>query len=426
MSSPTREPPAPLLRRSSVFRLTLVHGGLFALAMLVCLAIFGLVAELVVRQQLASRVEEESARLSAVHAARGLDGLLEDLAGPAKDGLFPTLLDGRGRRLFGALNVSPGARGWITPASPFDEDEPFLIAHAQPLGPDLLLVVAADTELIYDIREMMLAGTGWTVVVALPLALVSGLLLSRTVLARIAGIEATARRIRAGAALSSRIRRSRRDDEFDALAGEINAMLEAIEQLTGNVENVSIGIAHDLRTPLGRMRNRLEELETKVDPAALQPIQQELDGILATFEALLRIGQIDSGSRRAAFVTIDLSALLLDLADTYAPVAEAGDRRLETSVAQGLTVTGDRALLVQLFANLIENAIEHTPTESTIRLTLAPSTGERSGMIVATVRDDGPGLEVKLELCPTDGTARHPQSTGPDMDATRSGATVAG
>ena len=254
-------------------------------------------------------------------------------------------------------------------------------------------------------------------------------------------------------------------------------MLEAIEQLTGNVENVSIGIAHDLRTPLGRMRNRLEELETKVDPAALQAILQELDGILATFEALLRIGQIDSGSRRAAFVTIDLSALLLDLADTYAPVAEAGDRRLETSVAQGLTVTGDRALLVQLFANLIENAIEHTPTESTIRLTLAPSTGERSGMIVATVRDDGPGipaherarvrerfgrldgsrhdrgnglglsivdsiarlhgmtlsledagpgLEVKLELCPTDGTARHPQSTGPDMDATRSGATVAG
>jgi signal transduction histidine kinase len=159
------------------------------------------------------------------------------------------------------------------------------------------------------------------------------------------------------------------------------------------LRQVSNDIAHDLRTPLTRLRQRLElarRRATTVEAyqAAIDGSIEHVDQILETFGALLRIAQIEGKSRRSTFTDIDLSELMLSMAETYQPVAEERAQRLEADVGPGLTIRGDRDLLMQLFANLIENAIRHAPERATIAL----EARRIDGGIEMVVRDDGPGI----------------------------------
>jgi signal transduction histidine kinase len=212
------------------------------------------------------------------------------------------------------------------------------------------------------------------------------------VLRRIAVITATTERIRAGN-LAERVALRGTGDEFDTLAAHINRMLDSIAALTESMRQVTRDIAHDLRTPLGRLRQGLERVRAKARgrPELEQAIDRsiaEVDTVLATFDALLRIGQIEAGTRRAAFRELDLSALLEELAQIYAPVVADSGRTLQQRIAPGLRIRGDRALLVQMMSNLIENGVRHTPAGTTIDLALA-----RDGAgLCASVSDDGPGI----------------------------------
>ncbi len=160
------------------------------------------------------------------------------------------------------------------------------------------------------------------------------------------------------------------------------------------LKQVSNDIAHDLRTPLSRLKQRLEAVQQEETAsredyeAAVSDALEQANTALATFSALLRIAQIESGSRRANFAELDLSALLDQLAMTYAPVAEDLDRSLAARIEPGIGLRGDRELLTQLFVNLIENALRHTPAGTRIELALA-----RDGTdLLAEVSDDGPGI----------------------------------
>jgi signal transduction histidine kinase len=193
--------------------------------------------------------------------------------------------------------------------------------------------------------------------------------------------------------LSRRMRVTNRGDEFDTLAETINDMLDRIALLMEGVRHVSNAIAHDLRTPITRARARLEyaarpgagEAELR---AAIERGQADLDGVVRVFQALLRIAEIESGSRRSAFAAFDLAPVLEDLGDTYGVVAEASEQRLECDIPRRLPAFGDREMIQQAVANLLDNALKFSPPGSTIRL--SAHADEHGPCLV--VADQGPGM----------------------------------
>jgi signal transduction histidine kinase len=174
----------------------------------------------------------------------------------------------------------------------------------------------------------------------------------------------------------------------------MNAMLDRIDQLMVGIKGVSDSIAHDLRTPIARARMRLESaLLTAPDEESLRTAMEttvaDLDGISRVFQALLRIAEAEAGARRAAFAPFDLAAVLTDAAEVYGALAEERGQHLETSWPEKLTMMGDRDMVLQAIANLLDNAVKFTPEGGTIRLSAStPTRGKRE----IIVRDEGPGL----------------------------------
>jgi signal transduction histidine kinase len=341
-------------------------------------------------------VSDGREELIGLYAESGLAALLAAVdelsreADPDEKGY--AVLDPAGRRVAGDLPVEAAPQGGFDVLPPDkDPDETFL-ALGTPLGDGHALVVASGTEDVHDIRENALVGGLWSVGISVPLALLGGFFLSLMVLRRIAVITDATERIRAGN-LAERVALRGTGDEFDRLAGHINRMLDSIAELTESMRQVSSDIAHDLRTPLGRLKQRLERVRARAGDraeleAGIDRALAEVDSVLATFDALLRIGQIEAGTRRVAFRQHDLSAMFHELAEIYGPVAADSGRSLTHHIEPNLTVRGDRALLVQLMSNLIENAVQHTPVETVVQLGLARA----DGAMLALVSDNGLGI----------------------------------
>jgi signal transduction histidine kinase len=208
----------------------------------------------------------------------------------------------------------------------------------------------------------------------------------------VAEVSATADAI-AGGDLTPRVRRSGRGDEFDRMAESINTMLERIAKLMDGVRQVSNAIAHDLRTPITRARARLEDAALHAGSAqelraAVERAVSDLDGITAVFQALMRIAEIEVGARRSAFAEVDLGPVLADLTELYGAVAEEHRLRLELAVPDTLVILGDRDLLQQAIANLLDNAIKFSPDGGRIGLSAV-----RDGrQVKIAVADQGPGI----------------------------------
>jgi signal transduction histidine kinase len=180
-------------------------------------------------------------------------------------------------------------------------------------------------------------------------------------------------------------------DDLDRLSQTINRMLDRMAELMESLREVSANIAHDLKTPLARLRQRLEAAQTQSPDdceAVLEASTAHVDEILATFSALLRIAQIEAGTRRAGFAVVDLSDVFATVAEAFAPAAEDAGQILMASITPDLRITGDRELLTQMLANVVENAIRHTPTGTRIELTL----GHYNGTILGAINDNGPGV----------------------------------
>jgi signal transduction histidine kinase len=232
---------------------------------------------------------------------------------------------------------------------------------------------------------------GWGFGLALPLAVAGGIATSLVTLRRIEAINRATLKIRHGH-LGERVPVSDVDDEFNRLAQNINAMLDGIEELTEGMRQVTNDIAHDLRTPLARLRQdwewaqgtpQVQNYEALVDKSI-----SKIDDVLNTFSSLLRISQIETGSTDKYLSSVDLSCLFRDLIESFATVAEDSGKTLSSDVRDGLKFFGEKALLRQMIVNLIENCIQHTPPGTKITVELSKN---KSGPY-AVIADNGPGI----------------------------------
>jgi signal transduction histidine kinase len=390
----------PRLFRTSSFRLTLLYAALFSASVIVLFAVIYWSTAHYMTGQLDAAIDSDFAELTqGFHAggprllARLIDSRVSDMpAGP----MF-YLLEGRaGRILAGNLPALPRRVGTFDTSDPRpsrqrDDRRPLHARGAVLRGGDYLLV-AIGAQQRDEMAELILRAFGWGSLASLLLAFGGGLMLSGGLLRRIEAFSRTARDIMAGH-LSRRVPTRGTDDEFDHLAASLNAMLARTEASMRAMRQISNDIAHDLKTPLTRLRQRLERAQRKAATiaelrAAIDAAIRETDAILATFGALLRIAQIESGAMKAGFAECDLSELLRTVIEVYQPTAEEKRQLLSADIAPRLATFGDRGLLTQMFANLVENALQHSPPGTAIRLTAAAA----DDAITVLLADNGPGI----------------------------------
>jgi signal transduction histidine kinase len=289
-----------------------------------------------------------------------------------------------GQRIAGNLSAVPREPGWregtIRRA---DGTEAPVLMLAAPLPGGGALVVGRDLEAVRALEQRLLGGAVWVGGAVLLLGLLGGLLIGRGVARRAAGMEAALAAVQAGD-LGRRLAVRPAGDEFDRLAARINATLDRLQALMAALREVTDDIAHDLRTPLTRLRQRLDAAAAAPSAEAIAAAQAEADGLLEIFAALLRIAQVESGTQRAGFTRVDLSAIAESVAEVYAPAAEERGQRLAAEIAPGVTIEGDPALLTQMLANIVENAVRHGREGGRVTIALTPRE--------VTVTDDGPGI----------------------------------
>jgi len=310
---------------------------------------------------------------------------------------YMVLENDQGEVLAGNLPLQPRRMGVFSTLLPMPKGphgEPFpatLLGRGTEIAPGAYLFVGRDVRPMLATRARIIDAFVLVAIGAVAIAVAAGLYLGRRLARRVDAVARACESIVAGR-MDDRIELTGGDDEWDRLASVINDMLNRIAALLENLRQVSSDVAHDLRTPLTRLRNRLErareESATSADyVGAICAAINDTDQILSIFASLLRISQVEAGGRKLKFAAVDLSALCERVFRIYLPVAEDYGHRLTANLAHGMVVQGDQELLTQMVINLIENAIHHTPEGSAIELALA---GDMGGVLAVT--DDGPGI----------------------------------
>jgi len=296
----------------------------------------------------------------------------------------PALLEKRGRVQFPYSAPAPGGT-----------ETRLAIGQVFQLSDGYRLVVGRDIEDRRRLEDIFASAFLWGVGFIALIGILGGLLVSRILLRRIGAITDTSQRIMHGD-LSQRVTLAGTGDELDRLAGSLNTMLDRIEQLVAGLREVSDNIAHDLKTPLTRMRNRIDTTlrdapDTETYRETLIQTIEEADDLIRTFNALLSIARLEAGAQVEEFETFDLAALAADAVELYEPVAESDGITVSLDARQAAQVKGNRQLLAQATANLIDNAIKYArPTEGEGAITVEV---ERAGSHVRLViADNGPGI----------------------------------
>jgi signal transduction histidine kinase len=406
-TTPSREPTPPRstlplrLLSSSSFRLAIVYMTVFGLSVTGLLAFIYASTAGYMASQTDETIRAEVEGLAERYRANGLEGLIDAIEerirrNPGRRSVY-LLTDTADRRVVGNLDRwpsgAPDADGWLVfeLAQVVDGEVESHAARARPftLVGRFRLLVGRDVHDLEATRNLIVRTLAWGLAITVMLTLLGGFLMARSTIRRIESINATGRRIMRGD-LTQRIPTGGSGDDFDQLADNLNAMLDRIEELMEDVRRVSDNIAHDLRTPLTRLRSRLETLRGgrgEIDPE-IERALEDADALLSTFNSLLRIARIESGGRRAGFAEVDLESLLGDVVELYEPVAEAHGQRLGLDLATPATVEGDRNLLFQALANLVDNALKYTPEGGSVTVYL----GHEDDAPLVAVRDTGPGI----------------------------------
>ncbi len=392
------------LLRSSTFWLALVYMALFGVSVLILLGfIYWSTAGYMARQADAT-IEAEIAGLAERYRTDGLAGMTSQIVArisrkPGGSSIY-LLADQFHNPVVGNLNRWPKVpkteEGWLNFRLESSESEPGSVhrARARPfrLEGGFHLLVGRDLHELEAAQAHVINALVWGLAITVGLMLLGGAMMSRSIVRRIDAINRTSREIMSGD-LSRRIPTDNSGDDFDVLTNNLNAMLDQIEALMEEVRRVSDNIAHDLRTPLTRLRNSLELLRTEqLNPKNLQ-IQTdqaiaEADGLLSTFNALLRIARIESGKSSVGFSEIKLADLVRDVVELYEPLAEEKGQHLSESIESAAVVNGDRDLVFQAFANLLDNAIKYTPATGNIDVRLEVANARAR----VTISDSGPGI----------------------------------
>lgn len=390
----------PRIVRTTSFRLASLYAFVFAVSVVILGMFVYWTIESALERHIATRIDAEMAFLEGKFRSEGLAELVEEVHERIESfvsggHLEYLVVNAAGERLAGNLPQMPDKDGWSDVAYSGDARNPDGIrvrVRVITLDNGIRFAVGDDLELIRQINKAIFGTFGWLLLALVPLSLAGGLLLSRGFLRRVDTVTRTAEAI-IGGDLGRRIPLRGTDDDFDRLSGTLNRMLDRIADLVESLRQVSNDIAHDLRTPLTRLRHRLEAAQALTPSSAdhkatIEAAIAESDEILDTFSALLRIAQIEAGTRTAGFHEVDLSGVFETVADAFGAAAEAEGKTLIANIQPELRILGDRELLTQMLANLIENAIRHTPKGSRIEMTLART----AAGLIGSVSDDGPGV----------------------------------
>ena len=384
--------------KTAAFRTALIQALLFAFVLLALLGSAWWIVSDYAENQLRAEIKTDMASL--LQAAS--DGTLREqinqrVAVVPLGPKYYLLTDASGQSLAGNLSYRPSSVGWhaVTLRGALGEDNSdadIVHLYAARLTDGRWVIAGSDNRTVVELSELMIERFLIIGIPAIVLVLLIGGIGGMLYLRRVDRLGAMAERaLEEESALV--IAHTGKGDEFDRLATRLNRMLSRTRVLMDGMRQVSNDIAHDLRTPLTRMRQRMEVcLERRDDEAHLRDGMQqsivEIDHLLSIFRALLRIASVESRHRRSGFNMVALSTVFETMAEIYRPVAEDLGRSFDASIQPGLHVYGDHALLTQVLANLIENALHHTPVGSRVRLELLMT----SQGIVGRVIDSGHGI----------------------------------
>jgi len=398
------------LLRTTAFRLTLVYLVLFALYAVLLLGFFALNARRLVTEQITTTVDTEVSGLAQQYEVGGIRRLVQvvDIRSRRPGSSLYLVATPTGEGLAGNVSsLEPGTlgqTGWVETAyrrldAP-EGSEHHALVRVSELPGGFHLLVGRDVEERERIYDIITTAGRWSMAVVVVLGLGGGFFVSRRILRRVDAITEKAQTIMAGN-LSGRLPVAGTGDEIDRLALNVNAMLDRIEALMRGFKEVSDNVAHDLKTPLTRLRNRCEaalrSARTEEEyRAALNSTIEESEQLIRTFDALLMIARAEAGEGGRYMADFDAAEAARGIGELYEPVAEQKGFRLVVEAPGPAIVRGNRELISQALANLVDNAIKYAaPAPSGAHApppTLQILAGPDGDHVVLTVVDAGPGI----------------------------------
>jgi signal transduction histidine kinase len=390
------------------FRLAALYFLVFAASVLGVLLFVYLTSADFVERQTEATLDAEITGLAEQYAQRGLSGLIQIVAarsaGDRGDAMIYLVTDPEGKPLAGNIAAWPTGVPTHSTWLSFALERTINGRHEVHPARGRLFVIPGGYRLLVgrdisdaaafrsEVRTTLL----WAGSIALGIGLIGGTVMSRNLLRRVEQVNRTSERVMAGN-LSDRIPLHGSRDEFDQLAANLNRMLDQIERLMTAMREVTDDVAHDLRTPLSRLRSRLERAlvaPSGADPSAgasqseaIRAAIDEADRLLATFNALLSIAELEAGARHDQTAPLELSEVAWSAAELYEPVAEEKGFALTVTAEPGVRIRGDRHLLSQALTNLLDNALKYAGG-GRIELRVFP----KNGQAVLEVSDHGPGI----------------------------------
>jgi signal transduction histidine kinase len=392
------------LIRASFFRLTLLYTGVFCASALALLGFIYWSTVAVIERQTIETIEAEIRGLAEQYNEQGLARLIEIIeersGAEGDDDNIYLLTDPLLVPLTGNLSNWPkdteDPGNWLRLTLSKREQDGFVPhevrARSFILPGGYRLLVGRDMHEKRRFRAIVVGALVWSLGGALVLALTGGLFVTGRMLSRVDQVSRTARKIMDGD-LSRRMEKSGSGDEFDHLADSLNAMLDRIERLMIGMRLSTDSIAHDLRSPLTRLKNRIELAlrnppEVDRDREALANVLSQTDAALAVFDSLLRIATAEAGMDAVDFKSFDLAALAQDVTELYRPLAEEKGIELELSADPSAEIRGQHELMAQAIANVLDNAVKFTSAGGRISVVVR----HQNGAVVLTVADSGPGI----------------------------------
>jgi signal transduction histidine kinase len=386
--------------RSTTFRIALLYVVLFAGSVAALLGFVHYATAGYLARQTDTAIANETAELANRYRQGGIQALARIISNKATTNIgrrsVYLLADGNLDPIAGNISrwpeeVAPDEAGWLEftlSGAPGGPDPVRARVFRLGQGGELHLLIGRNVASQRSFQRVIASAMFWGLGLTVGLAVLGGLVMSRSIARRLERINRTAREVMAGD-LDRRVPSRGGNDEFDRLADNLNAMLDQIQYLMESVRQVSDNIAHDLRTPLTRLRWRLERLAAGDDPEGdlLEHAIRDADGLLDTFHALLRIAEVESGSRQR-FTDVDLATLVDDVGELYEPVAASHDQDLLAEAEEAVPARGDRDLLFQALTNLVDNAVKYTPAGGSVHV--EARRGPLGPELV--VSDSGPGI----------------------------------
>ncbi len=394
--------------RTTAFKLSAIYIAVFSAFSVFFIVYIAYSTNVLLNSQVRDTIAAELLGLSDQYRAGGLPAVVNTIDQRAHQpgASLYMVTDVSGRILAGNVaEVSDDLinRAGVTPIIvkyrryPGDPSDRNAMVQVVRLPSGFRLLVGRDIGEREEFRDIIGGALAWALVLMIGLAALSWVFVSRRVLKRIDSVSATSRRIMDGD-LSGRLEMAGTGDEFDRLADSLNAMLDRIEHLLYGLKDVSDNIAHDLKTPLSRLRNRVEAAlagpaDTARYRAALEATIEESDALIKTFNALLMIARVEAGSPDGAMQEVDASAIVRDVAELYEPAAEEKGVELTVDAPEPIMFKASRELLSQAVANLVDNAIKYGACcDGSEPLKIRVAAARQGNDLVLTVADNGPGV----------------------------------